>query len=124
MAFSEELIKAYPDALIILTVRDEEVWHKSMMATLWHAYDNLPKKPLPKAYHRHLWADDFPVHGIEAYRKHNDTVKQASKGRQFLEYEVAQGWGPLCSFLGVEAPDENFPRADDWVAYKAEHAGE
>jgi hypothetical protein len=124
MIFAEELIEAYPDALVILTVRDEHVWQKSMMATLWHSHCNFPKKPIATLYHRYLWEDDFPAKGIEAYRNHNELIRQASQGRKFLEYKVTQGWGPLCDFLGVEIPKENFPKADDWAAYKAHHAGE
>jgi hypothetical protein len=123
MIFAEELIKAYPEALIILTVRDEQVWHKSMMATLWHCHCNFPKKPIATLYHRHLWEDDFPVKGIDAYQKHNRLVRQLSEGRKFLEYEVSQGWEPLCSVLGAEIPKEIFPRADDWITYKTHHAG-
>lgn len=27
----------------------------------------------------------------------------------FLEYDVAEGWEPLCHFLDVPVPDEEFP---------------
>jgi len=29
-----------------------------------------------------------------------------------LVYEVSQGWGPLCRFLGVPVPDEPFPKTN------------
>ena len=28
-------------------------------------------------------------------------------------FDVRQGWAPLCEFLGVEAPDEPFPRLNE-----------
>lgn len=121
MVFAGELISAYPDACIILTVRDEQVWHASMKATLWHAHCNFPKKPIATLYHQHLWANDFDANGIHAYREHNDMVRQASKRRRFLEYRVGEGWEPLCQLLGIKIPTENFPRADDWVDYKTHH---
>lgn len=31
---------------------------------------------------------------------------------QLLEYDVRDGWGPLCKFLGVPVPSEPFPRQD------------
>jgi hypothetical protein len=108
--------------LIILSVRDEDAWCKSMMTTLWHSYCNFPNNRMTALYHRHLWEDDFPNAGVKAYRKHNDAVREASKGRKFLEYHVAKGWKPLCDFLDVEVPSRDFPRADDWAEYKARHA--
>ena len=30
-----------------------------------------------------------------------------------LVYEVKQGWGPLCEFLGVEEPEKPFPHLND-----------
>jgi hypothetical protein len=56
--FPEELIKAYPNAKIILTVRDEDKWFDSMMATLVHQRANAPEDPRDMAsvstrYHRY-----------------------------------------------------------------------
>ena len=94
-----------------------------MMATLWHSHSNFPRKPLASLYHHDLWQDDFPASGIESYRKHNELVREAAKGKIFLEYQISQGWKPLCEFLGKDVPEEDFPRADDWAAYKAHHSG-
>lgn len=32
---------------------------------------------------------------------------------RLLNFNVEQGWAPLCNFLGKEAPDEPFPRVND-----------
>jgi hypothetical protein len=37
------------------------------------------------------------------------------RGREVLVYEVREGWGPLCKFLGREVPEGEFPRSDDWA---------
>ena len=35
-------------------------------------------------------------------------------------YEVSEGWGPLCAFLGVPVPDgEAFPRLNDANEFRA-----
>jgi hypothetical protein len=66
---------------------------------------------------------DFPETGKERYRSHNKKVRKLaqSKGKgSFLEYNVKQGWGPLCEFLEVEVPDVPFPRVNDtkqWQFY-------
>lgn len=32
---------------------------------------------------------------------------------RLLEYEIKEGWEPLCRFLGKEVPGEDFPRVND-----------
>jgi hypothetical protein len=44
-----------------------------------------------------------------------------SKDR-FLEWDVKEGWVPLCTFLERDIPIVPFPRADDWAEYKQFHA--
>lgn len=123
--FPEELMAAYPEAAVILTVRDEDSWMASMESTLWHLYqsrpadDPSPMNQLSRKYHEHCWGGDLPKYGKEAFRKHNELVREAAKGRKFLEFGVGQGWEKLCEFLGVEVPEGvKWPRSDDWVDYK------
>lgn len=120
--FPEELVKAYPEAPIILSTRPEDAWYTSMMSTLWHAYTQLPPSGtasgLTERFHAHSWGGDFPARGREYFRRHNDLVRELGKTRQFLEYDVKTGWGPLCEFLGVPVPDGPMPHNDDWVKYK------
>ena len=124
--FAEELLSAYPDAKVILTVRDEERWKKSMEETIWRAW--VERKPetattrrkMAEAYHKYLWNNDFPKHGVEYFQKHNELVKQKTAPERLLVYEVKEGWGPLCKFLGKETPTVEFPRKDQWVEFKKE----
>lgn len=123
--FAKELIAAYPEASIILSVRDEDGWYASMMSTLWHLHtsrpadDSSPMNQLSRKYHAHCWGNDFPKNGRTCFREHNALVRDASQGRRFLELQVRDGWEPLCEFLGVPAPEGvPFPRNDDWVEYK------
>jgi hypothetical protein len=32
---------------------------------------------------------------------------------RLLVFDVKQGWGPLCAFLGVAVPEGPFPRVND-----------
>ncbi|KAI6090408.1 hypothetical protein F4821DRAFT_268004 [Hypoxylon rubiginosum] len=128
--FPAELMAAYPEASVILSVRHtEDAWLASMEDTLWHSYTHAPvpnpspMAPLSARYHRHCWGDDLPRHGAAAYRAHNALVRSLAEeqGRKFLEYKPGDGWAPLCAFLGVkeeDVPTEPFPRSDDWVDYK------
>ncbi|PYH95487.1 hypothetical protein BO71DRAFT_449343 [Aspergillus ellipticus CBS 707.79] len=121
------LIGAFPNAKIILTVRDEDKWFDSMMATLWHWWSapdrprNTSMRSMADKYHLHLWRNDFPTSGKESYRKHNSHVREIASVDNLLVYDVREGWGPLCAFLGLEAPTTPFPRSDDWLEYKQAH---
>ena len=125
--FAEELLAAYPDAKVILTTREEDGWMESMKSTIWHAWYQRHIEGPPRAPENimdmvclHLWKGDFPTHGRQWYREHNELVRRLAPKRagQFLDYEARQGWGPLCEFLGVEVPEIDFPRNDAWARYK------
>lgn len=124
--FPDELVNAYPEAAIILSIRPEDAWVNSMMSTIWHAYtrmppnSGLPMSSLSTKFHTVCWGNDFPANGRDYFRKHNDVVRSLGNGRKFLEWDVKDGWGPLCTFLDVPVPDVPFPRHDDWVPYKKE----
>lgn len=44
---------------------------------------------------------------------HNDLVRRSIPAERLLVWEVAEGWGPLCDFLGVPVPGEPLPHAND-----------
>ncbi len=45
--------------------------------------------------------------------RHNEGVKRRVPAEKLLVFEVKEGWGPLCEFLGVAEPDKPFPRLND-----------
>jgi hypothetical protein len=49
---------------------------------------------------------------IAAYRAHNARVRDIIPANQLLVFDVRQGWGPLCDFLGVPVPATVFPRSN------------
>ena len=64
--------------------------------------------------------------GLEAYRKRTEEVRAGLPADRLLVFDVAEGWGPLCAFLGKEVPDEPFPhhnlRDDFWEVLGGEPA--
>jgi len=36
---------------------------------------------------------------------------------RLLVLDVKEGWAPLCTFLGVQAPDKPFPRSNNRVEF-------
>ncbi|KAF5603308.1 hypothetical protein FPCIR_1504 [Fusarium pseudocircinatum] len=123
--FVDELLAAYPEAAVILTVRSEDSWAKSMNQTIVHYINNrvidetTPMAVMARTYSKLCWDDDFDKNGLALFRRHNEQVRLAAKERKFLEYTVSDGWEPLCAFLEAAVPENTpFPRKDDWLEYK------
>ena len=58
------------------------------------------------------------------FRRHVEAVKAAVPAHRLLVYEVAEGWEPLCRFLGVPEPGEaDFPHVNVRADFEAMIAG-
>ncbi|KIX03408.1 uncharacterized protein Z518_06960 [Rhinocladiella mackenziei CBS 650.93] len=129
-AFADDLIKAYPEAKVILTVRDSpEAWRKSMMSTviptaLAHEEIGVVGRILmafaPKTYYQPMFGMvikytrllDVPSRGVRMYEEHNNWIRSLVPKENLLEFNVKQGWEPLCRFLGKEVPPKPFPHVN------------
>ncbi len=138
--YYDTLAERYPDAKIILTVRDPERWYESALNTIYRAGPpplqkalmafQLPFSPrlrkLIRAFRLadKVWQKDFggrfkdKAYALAAYKAHNERVKQLIPPDRLLVYEVSEGWEPLCAFLGVPVPDKPFPRLNDRLSFK------
>ena len=67
---------------------------------------------------------------IASYEQHNQSVRDSIPPSRLLEYDVRQGWDPLCQFLeipgadcpsaeGIPFPKSNSARAVQWQSYSA-----
>ena len=61
---------------------------------------------------------------IGAYRRNNRRVREEIPAGRLLVFEVAQGWDPLCRFLGVPVPASDFPRSNHRDEFWAHFGGE
>jgi hypothetical protein len=126
IAFSKELIEAYPEAKVIITTRDVDTWHESVLKTVhWRANDpelrtlanfdwgaGLYQPMLAKFFH-HFFKDDFPGQGKQIFHDYYQEIRDLVPPGQLLEYRVSSGWRPLCEYLGHPVPDTEFPRSND-----------
>jgi hypothetical protein len=132
--YYRELMAAFPEAKLILTVRDGERWYQSTHDTLYRfarmtQESQPPVNSFPARMYRltsamvwqGLFAGRFSDkdYAIEVFRAHNQAVIDSVDPGRLLVYDVAQGWAPLCAFLGVPVPAEEFPRANDTAAMQA-----
>jgi len=67
---------------------------------------------------------------ISSYESHNERVRNTIPSSHLLEYDVREGWEPLCQFLkiskedcpstqGIPFPKSNSARAVTWQAYSS-----
>ena len=57
---------------------------------------------------------------IDAFNRHNEQVRRDVSADRLLVYEISQGWGPLCAFLGVPVPEgKPFPHLNDAAEFRA-----
>jgi hypothetical protein len=124
--FVRELAEVYPDARFILTLRTPDSWADSFGETIGPLMNGVPLPPEMQDWlamgravlgrsgvHEGLGRDGL----MAAFQAHNDAVRGAIPAGRLLVFEVRDGWGPLCAFLGVPVPDEPFPRTNDREAF-------
>jgi len=136
--FWKEMSDYWPKAKIILTLRDnEDKWYQSMLAfykgtvkwvgkLAYFGYLSptgvLTEYGLTIPYHRlmfgnanfHPLIQDFDNVNNEQnfkrrYREHNQLVRANTETERMLEFNVKEGWKPLCNFLGDQEPEHEFP---------------
>lgn len=135
-----ELAAHYPKAKVVLSVRPEEAWWKSFSATIAKLVDERANFSLPPHVAVMLEAAGVEMIGrqtfggritdkataIAAFRRRTEEVKAAIPSERLLVFDVAQGWEPLCRFLGVPVPAEPFPSVnsteDFWPMVRGEKA--
>ncbi len=127
-----EIAAHYPEAKVLLSVRDPEAWYKSVSDTIYPPM----KLPLPDGVPENLrlqnemarkaiLAETFDnrfedkAHTIEVFERHNREVRDAIDPARLLVFDVREGWTPLCSFLEAPIPDEPFPRLNDSATTQA-----
>ena len=126
--FAEELLQAYPEAKVILTVRDNvDVWYQSAFNTVWRFQR---RKFYPETLSEYFWYyvigtnqrtrfmrqilnytpfGKFPTEGKQWYLDHNERLREIVPKERMLEFNAKEGWEPLCNFLGLEVPTCAYP---------------
>jgi len=145
--FYEELMERHPEAKVILTVRDPERWYESVRNTIYELSVVIPRSPLYSIGYalfrlfvsgasrqvnladENIWQGTFDGrfedrdYAIGVFEQHTGQVRQRVPADRLLVYEVKDGWGPLCGFLGAEEPDEPFPHVNDTAEMKGRIRG-
>ncbi len=119
-----ELAATFPDAKVILTVREPQGWFDSVQATIWPVmeargrHENAHMNALAEMAYRTIVVPIFGGrlnerdHAIRVFEAHIAEVQATIPADRLLTFDVAEGWQPLCDFLGVDVPDTPFPKTN------------
>jgi len=120
--FFRELNAAYPTAKFVLTHRSPESWAASFGGTIYELMTQIDQAPPEQREWLQMATDVIAATGFplgldraaleKAFTAHCEAVKATIPPDRLLVYEIKQGWGPLCEYLGVPVPDEPFPRTN------------
>lgn len=133
MCFAEELIDAYPEAKVVLVQRDLDTWYESFQGPTdlyYHPFTRLVKFLDPQLFGplsrmlSYIYEDrngfyragnkrELQRNAKTVYRDHYEWVRKVCPPERLLNFELKEGWGPLCAFLGKEEPGVPFPMLNE-----------
>ena len=134
--FYRELIDVYPEAKVLLSVREPQAWERSMRETVWavrhgeslvrllssaQAHVNEQWRGFLEMIDRLVWEGEGtfasghaePQQLIDTMIRHNREVEEVVPSERVLVWDVKEGWERLCEFLGVPVPQQPFPHVND-----------
>jgi hypothetical protein len=127
-AFWPELMEAFPEALVVLSVRDAQSWWQSAHETIFAVTQGMDPGSEWREMIDSMLANRF-TSAIEdreaciaAFERHNARVRETVPRERLLEWRASEGWEPLCAALGLPVPEEPFPRTntrEEWAARRA-----
>jgi hypothetical protein len=133
------LLDIYPDAKVLLSVRDGAAWAKSMEDTIWGMLysetllghitevhcDVDPKWDLYINTMRRMWETAglaSKTSSLEDMAKACDAYTQkvidGVPAERLLVWRAADGWEPLCEFLELPVPSDEFPRINESAGFE------
>jgi hypothetical protein len=140
--YYRELMDYYPDAKVLLSVRDGASWARSMRETVWAIFhgDSVmhhlsdARTVLDPLWQRYIalmdhmnWKEDTGAMAgdtstddglIRVMNRWNDEVRATVPADRLLAWYPSDGWEPLCEFLEVDVPSEPVPRTNDTSSFR------
>jgi hypothetical protein len=137
-----QIADAFPNAIILLSLRDADSWWKSATATIFDGFRRAadPKRreadpnrreggpeqhPAFAPMIRDLFSNTFTPDFLEeapakaAFERHVADVRKRAPPDRLVEWRAEDGWGPLCAALGVAVPREPFPLTNTTAQFRS-----
>ena len=132
----KDVAELFPDAKVLLSRRaNSEEWWDSVDQTVWQIIrtqnfrfsTDADEAEAFSELHRRL-TNQFSVHWDDpraarlAYSKHLTEVRNAVPNERLVEFEVGEGWEPLCRALDKAEPIHPFPNKNSRETFKSRNA--
>jgi hypothetical protein len=123
--FYRQIAEHYPEAKVVHSVRDPDKWFDSTQATIFSPENIARMTSGPMRAFAEGFMGDLIEHAHDRaymtahFRRHDEEVRSVIPKERLLVFEAAQGWEPLCAFLGVPAPQTPFPKVNSTEEFKA-----
>ena len=139
--YYKELMVQYPDAKVVLGVRDAEKWYQSCLDTIYQVPKGAERAGMEEAAKTDLqvknvlgvfdyatnaiWNGIFKGRfedkefAIQTFNEWTEEVIRSVPAEKLLVFEAKEGWEPLCNFLGKPIPDVPYPRVNDTAEFQA-----
>ena len=123
-AFWPRLMAFYPQAKVLLTVRDAQRWYKSARDTIFQTLRDSLRSPDAARRERARMAHeiivdgtfggdlDDPARAIAIYEANVARVYSDVPANRLIVFDPKDGWEPLCEALGVAPPAEPYPHVN------------
>jgi hypothetical protein len=119
--FWRELSEVFPDAPILLSVRDADSWWRSASETIFIALETYFAPDAPDDGWTRMgrglltsftpgWRDEESAKA--AYLAYNDHVRATAPPGRLVEWHLGDGWEPVCQALGLAVPGHPFPHTN------------
>jgi hypothetical protein len=133
VTYYKELAEKYPNAKVILGIRDASAWYDSARSTIYQVPTNFPKwirMIFPRSdrlmimMHNSVFGPTFSNRfedkefAMDVFNKHIEAVKENIPEDRLLIHNAKDGWEPLCRFLDVPVPSESYPWVNDSIEFK------
>jgi hypothetical protein len=132
-AFFAELVHAYPEAIVLLSVRDADDWWRSFRNTMVESLQSEVDSADPweqamsptRQFTIRLLAERFTrdwtdeVAAKAAFERHNAAVRAAISPDRLVEWRPGDGWSPICAALGRPVPPHPFPHVNTTADFRA-----
>lgn len=128
--FWSPLSDSFPEAIVLLSVRDPDSWWTSVSNNIFPAMASAYFSPdAPDDGWTRMaqgmmtsftpeWQEEAAAKA--AFLAYNDHVRSTAPGDRFVEWQLGDGWPPICAALGVPVPSDPFPHVNTTADIRAE----
>src|SRR5271167_2823421 len=134
--FYEQLMDVFPEAKVLLTVRDPDAWYDSTRNSIYASLiagrkgelvGGTATPPSPEAFamiSTLIWDGTFNGrfedrdYAIAMFERHNEEVRRKVPAERLIVHDIKDGWAPLVEMLGVEEPSGPLPHLNDQASFR------